>query len=504
MSMNSINSSMLRLTGLQSGLETDMIVQSMLQLNQARVDKQNQLTTKLTWKADSLREINSMIRSFRDNNLSARNASTNMLSAAAYNTFSVSMLTSTNAVSVSAGSNANVGRLTINNISQLATQASMKGDRVFEGETLSMNTALKELSLNNAFEFEEGVISFSINGETFTFSEDATLNNVLNTINSSDAGVRMSYSNLTKGFAITAKTTGSASQVEIVNLTGNAFASENSAFGISEGTENGKNAKLMIEGIAVERSSNTFTIDGITYTLKDEMTEAVSFSVNRNLDATVDKIVSFVDAYNNLIDKIQSMISEKTYRNYPPLTDAQKADMKDKDIELWEEKAMSGLLRNDAALSSLLTSMRSAFSTTIEGLGITPSSLGLNTGSYFENGKITVDTAKLRTALENNPDLVRNAFVQSSSGESGKFSSSGLIVRISDALLTYTRQATSGTLASLDKQISDSKSREDTLTTKLAARESMLWRKYTAMEKALSSLNSQSGWISSLFSTFGN
>ena len=65
MSMNSINSSMLRLTGLQSGLDTDLIVQNMLQLNQTRIDKQNQMTTKLSWKADALREINSTIRSFR-------------------------------------------------------------------------------------------------------------------------------------------------------------------------------------------------------------------------------------------------------------------------------------------------------------------------------------------------------------------------------------------------------------------------------------------------------
>ncbi len=510
MAINPISPSTIRLSGLSSGLDTDAIVESLLQASQLKIDKQNQLTTKLTWKADSLREVNSLIRSFRENNLSVLNSSNNMLSAATYNTYSISMLSATEAVSVSAGSSANIGKLTINSIDQLAAQASVKSMNAFAGETMNLGAALKDLEFATALEFEEGEISFSINGEIFAFSEDSTLNDVINTINSSEAGVRIAYSSLTKGFAITSKTTGSASEVAIVNISGNAFAAlgnpaEESAFGISEGTVNGQNAMISIEGIAVEKSTNSFTIDGITYSLKDTMDSAVSFTVDRNLDATVDKIVSFISEYNTIIEKLQSMISEKTYRTYQPLTDVQKDQMSEKDIQLWEDKAKSGLLRNDSGISSLLNSMRNAFSTVVEGLGMPPSALGLNTGSYYEQGKITVDTEKLRTALENNPDKVRDLFTQSPSGDpEDKFSKSGLVLRISDALLSYTQKATSNTLLGLEKQISDSKDKVDSLSDKLATKESALWRKYTAMEKALSSLYSQQSWMSAMTNTWTN
>lgn len=507
MSINSLNSSMVRLSGMSSGLDTDAIVSSILTVAKAKLDKQSQTTIKLEWKADALREVNSLLRTFRESNLSVLNASSNMLSSAAYNTYAVTMLSSTNAVTVSAGSNANAGVLTINNISKLASSATLKSQDAFKGDSMKLDTALKELNMTNKFTFDdEGILSFSINGETFEFNEDASLNHVLNAVNTSGAGVRMSYSSLTKGFTIIEKTTGSASTIEIENLKGNAFAenAEDSAFGIATGIEPGKDAILTIENRPVTKSSNTFTIDGITYTLNAETNTEVSFSVNRDVSATVDKIASFVDSYNKLIDKLQGLTDEKTYRNYPPLTDEQKTTLNETEIKLWEEKAKSGLLRSDSSITSLLSTIRSAFFSAVEGTGMSPSQLGLSTGAYYEKGKITVDKDKLRTAIENNPDAVRDVFIKtsSSSDKSEAFKESGLIVRISNALLNYTSQATSNTLTGIDKQISDSKKAVDALNQKMATKESALWRKFTAMEKALSTLNSQSGWLSTLTSSW--
>ena len=70
---------------------------------------------------------------------------------------------------------------------------------------------------------------------------------------------------------------GSASKVEIKNLTGNAFAAEKSAFGIAQGTKNGENAELMINNVSVSKDSNTFTIDGITYSLKAKSSSSYPF-----------------------------------------------------------------------------------------------------------------------------------------------------------------------------------------------------------------------------------
>ncbi len=496
--------SSLRLSGMSSGIDTESVVKSMLLTMQAKVDKQNQMTTKLEWKADALREINALIKSFRESNMSVLNSGSNMLSSSAYNAFSVSMLTSTSAVSVSAGSSANTGQMTINSITQLAASAVMTGAaNAFNGGSMNTSTKLADLELTNALEFEDGEISFAINGKTFTFTEDDTLAGMMSTINSSDAGVKMSYSSLTKGFSITSKATGSSSKVEIENLTGNAFAATDAAFGIAEGLDMGDDAMLKINNIDVVKSSNTFTIDGISYTLNTQSGSEISFNVAQDVSSSVNKIKSFINSYNDLISKLENKIQEKTYRAYTPLTDEQRNAMEDSEIELWEGKAKSGLLRSDNAISSLLSSMRSAFYTAVEGTGLSAAEIGLTTGLYTDGGKITVDENKLRTALQNNPDAVTNIFTAKSTSTDSKtaFAQSGLVVRMSDALLKYTSSATSNSLASLEKQISDSEDMESSLIVKLSTKEEALYKRFAAMETALSSLNSQSSWLSSLFTS---
>ena len=426
-----------------------------------------------------------------------------MLSSSIYNAFSVSMLTSTSAVTVSAASTASTGQMTINSITQLAASATTKSTNAFSGTSMNTSTTLADLELTNALEFEDGKISFSINNVDFSFTEDTTLTSMMNTINSSDAGVKMSYSSLTKGFTLASKTTGSSSKVEITNTTGNAFAETDAAFGIAAGSVTGQDAKLRIAGVDVVKSANTFSIDGITYTLNDVSSSAISFNVAQNVDGTVDKITSFIDSYNELIESLQNTVDEKAYRTYTPLTDAQKAEMSDTEISDWEKKAKSGLLKGDSAISSLLSTMRNAFYTAVESAGMTPASIGLTTGTYSDGGKITVDTNKLRTAIQNNPDSVANLFTAKSSSTDKKtaFSESGLVTRLSDALLNYTSTATSTTLSNLEKQISASEGSETKLADKLSEKEEALYKRFSTMESALSSLNSQSSWLSSLISS---
>lgn len=508
MSVTSVTTN--RITGLASGLDTDSLVTSMLSVDQSRLDKQNQTTTKLEWEADALRDVNSLIKTFRESYLSVLNSSSNMLSSSSYNANEVSMLTTTNAVTVSAGSSAVTGQMTINKITQLATAAKATSSDVFS-EEISKSTALKDLAFNTALTFDgDNNVSFSINDVDFTFSQDMSLNDMMSEINASDAGVKMSYSSLKNGFTIASTETGSASEVNIVNTSGNLFGyvdgegnTVEGALGISEGITNGEDAELIIEDIPVTKSSNTFTIDGITYTLKDESEEAISFTVEQDIESTVDKISTFVDAYNELVGTLQDMIDEDVYRDYDPLTDDQKAEMSETEIEQWEEKAKSGLLSNNSGIESLLTTVRRALYTTVEGAGMSLSDIGLTTGTYTDGAKITLDEDKLRTALENNPDAVTSLFTQTSSSDdsSTKFSESGFVARVSNALLNYTEQATDVSLTTLQDEISDSEDRADTLEDRLYERSEALYLKFSAMEAALATLNSQSSWLSSLFST---
>jgi flagellar hook-associated protein 2 len=214
----------------------------------------------------------------------------------------------------------------------------------------------------------------------------------------------------------------------------------------------------------------------------------------------MDKITQFVDAYNTLIGDLQGKLDEEVHRAYDPLTDEERESLSDSQQEKWEEMAKSGMLRNDINVSSLLNTMRTAFYTDVDGVGKAPADIGLCTGAYYQKGMIIIDEDALRSALENNPDEVVSMFTKQSDAEdlTEKFNGSGLAARISDAFLQYTEQTTSVSIDSLERQIGDAEDRIDQLMDRMTQKEDALWKKFTAMETALSTMNSQSGWLQSL------
>ena len=133
-------------------------------------------------------------------------------------------------------------------------------------------------------------------------------------------------------------------------------------------SKTGVNAEVVYNGMKINRTSNTFTINGAEITLKkQDPAKSISFSSSPDVDTIYDTIKKFVDSYNGLIANISDKISERKNADYAPLTDAQKKDMKDDEIKLWEEKARKGTLRNDSTLSSLLTKMRTSIYTSVNG-----------------------------------------------------------------------------------------------------------------------------------------
>ena len=110
----------------------------------------------------------------------------------------------------------------------------------------------------------------------------------------------------------------------------------------------------------------------------------------------LDSIKTFVDKYNELIADFNGRLTEKRYRDYPPLLDDQKKDMKENDIKLWDEKAKSGLLTSDSTIRSFLTEMRNSLISTVQNSGSFNSlkDIGINFSSnYRDNGKLVLDEA---------------------------------------------------------------------------------------------------------------
>lgn len=514
MAINKLTSSTLRLTGLASGLDTESIVKSLLDVDRLKVDRQQRLVTKLGWQGDAHRAVNLQLKNFREKYMRTL-SSDNLLSAKAYNVYNTTLSKETSAVKITAGSGATAGAYTINSIERLASAASFSSAKL--GESVSINTKLSdltgidfEITTIPGEEQEDGSfsepteirsLSFSINGQSFTFNSNTMLSEVMSAVNSNaKAGVTMNYSSLKQSLTITGSTTGASSAVKIENGKGNLFG-VNSVTGIENGERHGENAKLTIEGVEVERSSNAFTIDGITYSLKEtSLNTAIKFEVERDVGAVVNKIASFIDSYNELIVSLQDKLKEDVHSAYEPLTDTERDQLSEKQAEQWEEKAKSGLLKGNSKLSNLLSTLRTAFYTSVESAGLSPSEIGLTTGNYGDGGKIVLNKDKLREAIEQNPTRVANLFTASSSSTdlSVKNSESGLISRISTAMSSYISFTTSETLDLNSKELNTATSKLSDLETWLSDNEENYYKRFSAMETALAKLNSQTGWISAL------
>jgi flagellar hook-associated protein 2 len=109
---------------------------------------------------------------------------------------------------------------------------------------------------------------------------------------------------------------------------------------------------------------------------------------------------------NKLIKKLDDYVNaEDNSYDYPPLTEAQKEEMSDDEIEKWEEKAKTGILKNNTAIERLLSDLKQAFFTSAGGTGSAAASIGLSTGNYFtsDKGSLTLDTDKLKEASPRTP-----------------------------------------------------------------------------------------------------
>ncbi|MCA0757559.1 flagellar filament capping protein FliD [Paenibacillus sp. N4] len=280
----------------------------------------------------------------------------------------------------------------------------------------------------------------------------------------------------------------------------------------------GTNAKVFFNGIEAEYESNTFTIVGMTFTAKQEGGSTVDIGVTQDTDKIVETIKTFVEKYNSLIDEVNKELSEKRYRDFQPLTDAQREEMDEDEIKKWEERARSGMLTNDNLLSNGLNSLRRALSDSVNGLpagqlkslaeiGISNSNIsgGGITGSYSDRGKLYIDETKLKKALTDNPEEVMALFTTDGASDSND----GIATRLYDKASALFKQITdkAGTTTSVDtqflmgkenKQITEQMSR---LEARLLDLENRYYKQFTAMEKYISQMNSQSDWLYQQFSS---
>jgi len=491
--------SRIRLGGLSSGLDTDAMVKSLMRLEQMKVDRVWQQKTRLEWKKEARIALEQKITAFRNATMSVLSPDTNLFASNAFNTFKTTLDTAATSVSLIATEQAAAGRHTIDSITQLASAASAASAEPIGDPALNRNSPLASLPLAVPLSFGgvgQDEIAFRINDVTLTFKSTTTLQQMINQVNASAANAIMSYSELTGRLTLASRTTGSDSQLSLENVTGNAFGS-GSAFALETGTcQNGADALLSVDGVAVRRSSNAFILDGISYQLSHATQSPVSFTVDRQIEPTVERIRNFVMRYNQLLDEIQNKLDEEVHRDFQPLTFEQRNEMSEQEAAQWDAKARSGLLRQDRQTVALVGQLRRMFFDPAAGTGKSLANIGLTTGSYQDRGRIQLDETTLRTALSRNPDEVMQLFTQAS-GEKDvqtRYNASGLIPRMQTAFGSYTASFDPGRA---NHEIGTLSLRLNSLTGSLGKKEETYWKRFSAMEKALYDMQAQSSWLTS-------
>lgn len=420
----------------------------------------------------------------------------------------------------------------------------------FSINTVGANTTddLKTLfgvpdSFSFTIETHKGSNTFNISDSTTT-----TMQDLVDMLNEEDTGIVASYDEATDKFFLSAKSTDDigGSWLKVTSdadnfLSGPAGDGSDNTLKLKlkdDGTQvnydyyNGKNLIFDFgDATGLTKSSNTFSVNGINITAKDLGQTTVT--TNTDIDGVYEKISSFVDKYNELIVSINEKLSESVYRDFEPLSSEEKEALSEEEVKLWEEKAKSGLLKNDSILSRMLTSVREDLYESVSGLGSTMNHLtqiGIETGEYSSKGKLLIDETDLKNAIIDNVDGVIDLLFnepKSYTDDDDKHDKSGLVTRMFDTMIdgmkdvidkagpgsdsdllrdvkstilldfTTGTNLKNGSISILDEYIIDLEEAIYTQEELLISIENRYYSKYTAMETALSQMNQQSSWLMS-------
>lgn len=285
---------------------------------------------------------------------------------------------------------------------------------------------------------------------------------------------------------------------------------------ISEGATrvDARDARIILNNAEYTSSTNTFTVNGLTIKATAETKEGETLTISTDTDTQglYDKIKDFLSEYNKLINELTGLYNADSAAGYEPLTDEEKSEMSDSDVEKWEQRIKDSMLRRDSTIGGVMDAMTSAMmkAYTVNGKSYSLASFGIQTLGYLnasknENYAYHIDgdaddtvtagkTDKLMAALNEDPDSVLEFMKQLTSGLYDNLDKKMKSSRLSSAFTIYNDKQMASEYSNYTKQI---KSWEK----KIQEMEDRYYKQFANMEKMLANMQSST---SSLTSYFGN
>ena len=414
---------------------------------------------------------------------------------------------------------------------------------------VNLNGKLDQSALSNAFASAgitipkgDEALNLKINGvEIKGLTGNSSINDILSKINSTtEAGVKATYVESTGEFMLVSSETGAGRQIKLEGEVTNALFGNKQGDGGSTKVIEGQDAKILVNyggvDVMIERSSNTFNLEGLTVTVSGEFgdvqenadgtwsydkSQSITFSAKADVEGALERVKGFIEDYNALVTEINNHVRTRPDNNYGALTDEQKAEMDETSIKNWENKAKQGILYGDSAMRDLSMDMESIFTKMLNNgasyedlkeIGITYAE------DWGDGGTLVFDEVKFKTAMENDPEKVSNIFAGGGSVKKG------LIDTIDETLIPYATRYGSkndngngkgsyGRLVDIAgsekkpttlmeneiyKELQRMQETIDSLNERLKMEQDRYISQFTTMESLINQMNTQSSYLSQL------
>lgn len=271
----------MRMSGLMSGMDTESIIKELVSVKQTKVDDAKKAQTKLQWKQDAWKELNTKLK-----NLQAKYVA-NMRFVSSYSK-RTTKVSNSNAVSVITGENAVNGVQSLQ-INQLAKTGYLTGAQIkaADGSSLTAASKLSDLGVTG-----EGTFNITAGGKSvdITVNGDSTIYDVLNKLK--EAGVNANFDAKNQRFFVSASASGADNDFSITasDSTGDAALA---ALGLKVGLTGDKGDKATL---AKYQEYAAFYVSG------DDVATLANINKDGRITKDIDsKVSSYLEQYKSLL-----------------------------------------------------------------------------------------------------------------------------------------------------------------------------------------------------------
>ena len=533
-----------------SGIDVESLVKVGMMSEQKKYDRIYKKEVETEWRKEAFADVYSAVNTFRssmsDMRLSSRTkpmTATSSLSDAVTATANANAGVMSHTVEVTqAASNAYLmtasGQKVARTNTAAPTSVALK-DVAFAGGTMPAGMTSTDTALSFKLSNGTGTTEIKFTAEE-VFTKNLTLNDLAKRINNarfigsdgkkSALSITASYDAVSDAFSIVNTKSGSDNKVSLSVDTGAPSATYTTAllnnlklgqvsggsisaplsFTISGTTAKleaaGANASVKVDGRTYTNlQDNKLQVNGVTYTFKKAtpIGTPAQVTIAQDQDKLVENVKKFVEDYNKLLDDLHGRYNNNKYPDYGVLTKEQEAGMSREQVDKWNERAKSGLLYRDGYLRSIISDMRDAVTNRV---GSAPgrynnlAAIGIT--SKDQSGHLKLDENKLRAAIAAEPDAVNQIF--SHTDDDDNYGDNGVATRLAERLGKRMESlkshagitADKSDRSELGKLIENYEKQMSDFKQLMSSFENQLYKKYNAMEEAISKLSSQFGFFS--------